>query len=149
MKGSNNFLDIVAHYEGCKLKAYQDSGGVWTIGFGHTFGVKAGQVITLDQAKQFLSQDISSTEVLLNNLKLTLNQNQFDACLDFCYNEGIGNFERSSLCKQIKSNNLPVAIVEADFEAYDEAAHKVVGGLLSRRKTEALLFNAGELKFFN
>jgi lysozyme len=48
---------LIAVFEGCRLEAYQDSGGVWTIGMGHTKGVKPGMTITRDQALSFFAED--------------------------------------------------------------------------------------------
>lgn len=43
---SNNGLSLIKRFEGCRLTAYQDSIGIWTIGYGHTSGVAKGQTIT-------------------------------------------------------------------------------------------------------
>ena len=46
--------------EGCRLIAYQDTVGVWTIGYGHTAGVHPGQTITQAQADAWLTEDVAS-----------------------------------------------------------------------------------------
>lgn len=48
---------LIASWEGLRLTAYQDSGGVWTIGFGHTAGVKEGETINQSQAAMLLFAD--------------------------------------------------------------------------------------------
>lgn len=56
---------LIASFEGCRLAAYQDSGGVWTIGIGHTKGVAAGQVITMAQAQAFFAEDQAQLFILV------------------------------------------------------------------------------------
>ena len=48
MKCSQEGLALIKKFEGCKLKAYKCSAGVWTIGYGHTAGVKEGDVLVAD-----------------------------------------------------------------------------------------------------
>ena len=64
---SNTGLELIKRFEGCRLKAYQDSVGVWTIGYGHTVGVLNGQVITQAQADIYLKTDCANTEQYVNN----------------------------------------------------------------------------------
>lgn len=52
--------------EGCRLYAYQDGGGVWTIGYGHTRGVVPTMTCTLGEAKQWLTEDLWIAEQDLN-----------------------------------------------------------------------------------
>ena len=54
---SNNGLSLIKRFEGCRLTAYQDSIGIWTIGYGHTSGVAKGQTITQIQADRYLKAE--------------------------------------------------------------------------------------------
>ena len=54
MKLGDKGTELLKHFEGCELSAYQDSVGVWTIGYGHTKGVVPGMTITQGQAEQML-----------------------------------------------------------------------------------------------
>jgi GH24 family phage-related lysozyme (muramidase) len=53
-------INLVKEFEGCKLEAYQDIVGVWTIGYGTTEGAglgvvpKAGMKITQEEAEREL-----------------------------------------------------------------------------------------------
>ena len=77
-------LNLVKQFEGCRLNAYQDSGGIWTIGYGHTLGVKAGQAITEAQATEFLKQDLQAAANAVGRLiKVALNSNQYSEPSDF------------------------------------------------------------------
>ena len=81
MKASSKALELIKQFEGLRLKAYLCPGGVWTIGYGHTAGVKPGMVISEAQAEEYLKADLISFERYLNGLGLALNQNQFDALI--------------------------------------------------------------------
>src|ERR1700722_6467016 len=99
---SQECLNEIKKFEGLELESYQDIVGVWTIGHGHTKGVSKGQFCTTDQAESFLKEDVSPCESFV--LKVTegkLNQNQFDSCVDFSFNLGMGAFSRSTLLKLI------------------------------------------------
>lgn len=104
MKTSNKGIELIKQFEGLRLKAYRDSGGKWTIGYGHTGGVKSGDVITAQQANDFLIQDIKTAENAINGLNLNLTQNQFDALVSFVFNVGTGNFGTSTLRKKLLKN---------------------------------------------
>ena len=87
-------LTLIKTFEGCRLDAYQDVAGIWTIGYGHTHGVCAGMTLTQDQAEQALAADLSSTvaavDRALEGAKTT--DNQFAAMVALCYNIGFGKF---------------------------------------------------------
>lgn len=83
-------VNLIKHFEGCRLSSYQDSGGVWTIGYGHTKGVVAGQTCTQEQAGAWLVDDLApliAATAGLPPLKTI-------AYLDFGYNCGLGALER-------------------------------------------------------
>lgn len=89
MKISQAGIDLIKEFEGLRLVAYQDSVGVWTIGYGHTKGVYPGMVITEAQALLFLNEDIASHAYgIFNYITVQLNQNQFDALVSFHFNLG-------------------------------------------------------------
>ncbi len=92
MRTSEAGMDIIKTFEGLKLTAYQDSVGIWTIGYGHTLGVKEGDVITLPQANYNLAADVENVEEYLNKWlgDHECKQGEFDALVDFGFNLGIG-----------------------------------------------------------
>ena len=69
MRISDKGIVLIKQYGGCKLFAYRDSVGVATIGYGHTKGVRMGQAITQRQADEFLREDITEAEKVLNNIQ--------------------------------------------------------------------------------
>ncbi|MBV8115073.1 MAG: lysozyme [Silvibacterium sp.] len=136
---SKSGLALTELFEGDVLTAYQDQKGVWTIGYGHTAGVQPGQKITQLQAETFLLGDVGTAVNCVNEaVEVTLTQAQFDALVDFTFNLGAGNFEGSTLLKDINAGDFPAAI--AQFKLWDHCGGVVNAGLLRRRNAEAAEF---------
>jgi lysozyme len=130
-------------HEACKLTAYLDQGGIWTIGWGHTRGVMPGQTITMEEAENFLHQDMLIAENAVDKfVKVPLNQNEYDALVDFCFNVGIEHFLQSTLLKLVNEGNFLAAADE--MLKWDHVKGKVSAGLLRRRTEEKLLFENDE-----
>ena len=136
MKISETGLDLIKSFEGCRLTAYQDSVGVWTIGWGHTKGVYKGQKITQAQADNLLKEDMIIYENKVNkyNNKYDFNQNQFDALTSFAYNIG-------SIDQLTANGTRTITQISNKILAYDKAGGKVLAGLTRRRKAEKQLFD--------
>jgi lysozyme len=143
MTTSNRGIELIKAHEGFRPRAYLCPAGVWTIGYGHTGGVKSGDVITADQGESFLRSDISSAERVVVAAGLRLTQNQFDALVSFVFNVGAGNFNRSTLLRLAKANVNDPAIA-AEFAKWNKATVngvlKVLPGLTRRRAEEADLY---------
>ena len=125
-------LQLIESFEGLRLNSYQDSVGVWTIGYGHTQGVKQGQTITQQQAQAFLQQDLSVAEAAVNRLGLTLTDNQFAALVSFTFNLGAGNLNK------LMKNGL--AAVPDRILLFDHAGGRALPGLTRRRQAERALY---------
>ena len=139
MNYSLNGLHLTEQFESCKLTAYQDSKGVWTIGWGHTAGVIPGMTCTQEQADTWLQEDIQWAAREVNRLvTVPLTQGEFDALTDFTFNLGCGNFEHSTLLALVNKNDMTDAINE--FQKWDKCGGQVVAGLLRRRESEAQEF---------
>ena len=139
MRVSETLINQLKVFEGCKLKSYQDSNKVWTIGIGHTRGVKPGQVITMGQAESLCRADLAEMEYQVNHLGLTLSQGEFDALVDFVYNEGIGRLKDSTLLQDIIHREAKNTII-LDFLQFNKAGGRVLHGLTIRRQWEANRF---------
>lgn len=139
MKASQKLIDAIKRFEGCRLAAYQDSVGVWTIGYGHTAGVKKGDKITQYQAEQFLKEDLAKFEAVAQKTRNVNTQGKFDAVTDFCYNCGIANFNSSTLKKYIEGGRAAWECQE-QFLRWVNAGGKKLGGLVTRRIWEANRF---------
>lgn len=131
-------ISLIKSFEKLELKAYKCPAGVWTIGYGHTKGVKKGDVCTEAQAEQWLKEDLANAETAMDGLKL--NQNQFDALVSFTFNLGIGNFKKSTLYKKVKVNTNDPSIAD-EFAKWKFANGKELAGLVRRRAAEAELYN--------
>jgi len=140
MKYGSKGLHLTELAEGLRLEAYLDEGGVPTIGYGHTKGVKLGQKITKEQAEQFLIWDIQDAEANVNQyVRVPLTQNQFDACVDLAFNIGGFAFRDSTLVRKL--NDLNYSGASYEFARWNKDNGKVIGGLVKRRQLETDLFN--------
>lgn len=130
---------MIKRYEGFRFKAYKCPAGVWTIGYGHTKGVKRGDYTTHPSAERMLLQDISEIEEQLSKLITTeLSQNQWDAIVSFVYNIGVGAFSRSTLLRRLNAGEFEKCSTEIQKWVYCKGV--VVEGLKRRRIAEAELF---------
>lgn len=138
---SRSGLELTEQSEGCRLNAYQDVVGVWTIGYGHTKGVKKGDTCTQDQAEAWLLEDIAAIVAAINrDVRVELTQGEFDALVDFAFNLGIGALERSTLWKKLNAGDFHGASLE--FPKWANAGGKRVEGLFRRRLKEQVLFES-------
>lgn len=134
-------LALTKGFEGLRLEAYADQGGVWTVGYGHTGpGVYAGLAITEDQAETLLISDIAGAVACVNRLVTAkVNQNQFDALVDFTFNLGCASLSQSTLLRTVNAGDFQGA--GAQFLRWDHIRGVVVMGLARRRQAEVVLFN--------
>lgn len=139
MKTSQNCINLIKRFEGCRLQAYKPVAAepCYTIGYGH-YGsdVRPSMVISQAQAEAYLVQDLMKYEKSVNSLGIPLNQNQFDALVSFTYNCGSGNLK-----KLVKGRNHQ-QIADAML-AYNKGSGKVLPGLTKRRQAERTLFLSG------
>ena len=137
---SKSGLALTEQFEGLRLTAYQDSVGKWTIGYGHTGSdVHPGLTITQMDAEALLLNDVGTAARAVNQLvTVPLNQNEFDALVDFIFNLGKTNFADSTLLQDLNAGNFAGAVGE--FQKWDHAGGQVLAGLLKRRVAEASLF---------
>ena len=136
MKSSELLLNKIIDFEGCKLTAYKCPAGVWTIGVGHTKGVKQDQKITEAQAISLLKGDLLPCENYVNNLGVCKTQGQFDALVDFCFNLGTGALGRSTLLKFIRQGKAE-QYIRGEFAKWVKSGGKTLAGLVKRRAWEA------------
>lgn len=134
-------LNLIREFEGCRLTAYRDIVGIWTVGYGHTGpDVYEGLTIDPEQANELLQKDLERFETGVTGLvKVPLNSNQFSALVCFSYNVGLGNLKASTLLRCLNFHNYSDAARE--FTRWSKAGGKVVEGLLRRRQAESQLFS--------
>ncbi len=131
---------IIKDFEGLSLNAYLCPAGVWTIGYGHTKGIKQGMKIDHATAERLLDVDIVDVARSIRKLvKVDLNDNQAQALVSFIFNVGAGAFEKSTLLRKL--NKKDYAGASSEFEKWVYAKGKKLPGLVRRRKAEKDLFN--------
>lgn len=142
MKTSQLAQNRIAEHEGMRLEAYPDpgtGGEPWTIGVGHTGGVKPGDRITKEQAIDFLAADLQSAErAVAGAVKVPLSQNEFDALVSFVFNVGAGAFRSSTLLRLLNVGDRRGAADQ--FPRWNQANGKVMTGLVRRRADERKWF---------
>ena len=143
MKISEEGISLIKHYEGCRLESYQDSVGIWTIGYGTIKGVKEGDQINQDEAEHLLEEEMPEYEGYINDMvEVPLQQNQFDALCSWVFNLGPNNLKSSTLLavlNQGKYKDVPEQIIR-----WNKAGGKILEGLKKRRASESLLFQGKE-----
>ena len=141
MNTSQNGINLIKQSEGCKLTAYQDSVGVWTIGYGDTgIGVVKGLVINQADAEQRLRNRLAKEfEPAINsNVKVKITANQFDALVCLAYNIGVSAFKSSTLLRKLNAGDYQGAADQ--FKVWNRAGGEVLKGLITRRANERALF---------
>lgn len=138
-----NAIDLIKKYEGFRPQAYQDSVGVWTIGYGTTRingqPVTQGMTITQDQALQLAQQEANKLWSQIESIvKVPINDNQMNALVDFAYNLGFNALKTSTLMKKLNAGDFTGAANE--FGRWVYAGGKVLPGLVKRREAERQLF---------
>lgn len=144
MQTSDKGIALLKEFEGCKLTAYQDSVGVWTIGYGWTQPVdgkpiRAGMTIKQETAERLLKTGLVSYESDVSRLvKVGVTQGQFDALVSFTYNLGSRSLSTSTLLRKLNAGDYAGAADE--FLRWNKAGGKVLNGLTRRREAERDLF---------
>lgn len=142
MRTSQAGIDLIKSFEGCKLRAYQDSVGVWTIGVGHTRGVRQNDSCTQDEADELLHGDLLTAEEDIARLvKVPLTDNEHAALVSWVFNLGSANLFGSTLLKKL--NKMDYAGAAAEFPRWNRAGGQVLAGLTRRRLAEKQLFERG------
>lgn len=137
MKTSQRGIDLIKQFEGLRLTAYKCSAGVYTIGYGHTRGVKRGMKITEEEASAYLTADLRNSEKAVERYDVIYhwNQNEYDALVSFTFNCGATNLR--ALLRNGRRNRSQIA---ATLPLYRKAGGKVLKGLERRRAAEKALF---------
>jgi lysozyme len=141
METSQNGIELIKEFEGCRQVAYQDSVGVWTIGYGHTKTAYEGQLVIKKTCERLLAEDLAEFEEYVDTLvKVPLTQNQFDALVSWTFNLGSGNLQESTMLRKLNEGDY--GSVPAEMKRWNKAGGEVLKGLVRRREAEAALFKA-------
>lgn len=140
---SQTGINLIKQFEGFRADAYQDGGGVWTVGYGTTRlngrKVQAGDHLEEPAAASLMIATVNSfLATAASHIRVNLNQNQIDAIASFIYNLGVEQFESSTLLTMINASNFTGAADQFSRWIHDNGI--VVAGLVRRRAAERTLF---------
>lgn len=158
MNVSADAIKMIQHHEGLRFKPYRCPARLWTVGVGHVLYPEQGKLpidqrdgfalrpednrqFTKDEVDGILRSDLQRFERGVAQLiPVKLTQGQFDACVSFAFNVGLGTLQRSTFRQKVLRGEKDAAI--ASLLQYCKAGGKVLRGLENRRKDEAALFMA-------
>jgi lysozyme len=145
-KASNNLIELIKKFEGFSSKPYLCPAKVATIGYGNTFYANGEKVkltdiaISESQAVDLLKDTLKQYEKAVDSYcRDDINQNQFDALVDFAYNCGNGNLKSSTLLKKVNANPNDITI-GSEFAKWNKGGGKILNGLVKRRAAESELY---------
>jgi len=147
LRTSDAGLALIKVSEGLEIEAYPDPGNrvtgePWTIGYGHTRGVRRGDTCTEEQATEWLREDLHDAEAAVRRLvDVHLTQGQFDALTSFVFNVGAGAFGSSTLLRLLNAGDAAGAADQ--FKRWNRGADGPLPGLVTRRAAERALFVGG------
>ena len=128
------------------LTAYQDSAGVWTIGYGSIYNfdlnrkVQQGDTIDAATAERWLQQEANEKLQYVQSLiTVPVTNNQLVALASFTYNVGESAFANSTLLRLL-NNGSDINTVADQFDRWIYAGGRIVNGLINRRNAEKTLF---------
>lgn len=134
-------LDLIEEFEGCKLRAYQDQAGVWTIGYGTTElnhpEIRKGYMINEDQAELYLKEDLQKFYVLDQFITDHVNDNQYSALICLAYNVGLRAVRLSQTLRLINEQLNP----DKEWLGFNKINGEVSNGLTRRREAELRLYH--------
>jgi lysozyme len=148
MKTGANGFKVIKDFEKCRLWAFKPIlTDPWTIGWGRTKNVRAGDTCTQEQADTWLLEDIKECEIGVGRCKVSLTQNEFDALVSFSYNVGVGALANSTLLRLLNSGDRLGAA--AQFARWNKSKGIPLAGLSRRRAAEARLFMTPDSEKFD
>ena len=133
-------IELLKPFEGCRLRAYKDEAGIWTIGWGETLGVVEGMAWTQEQADAmlqkraawFLAKTLQHCPQLLNE-----RPTRQAACGSLCYNIGVGAWKNVCSVRRLTARGEYAAAAEV-FRRWNKAGGRTSRILTLRRSAERL-----------
>jgi lysozyme len=146
VKASNVCIQLLKHHEGVRYKPYRCPAGLWTVGVGHLIGDGKSlprewdKTFTQDEVNGILKSDLRRFELGISKMlpNVSLRQHEFDAILSFCFNLGLGCFQRSTIRQALLRGDKEAAM--ESLVKYCRAGGKILKGLQNRRLDEKRLF---------
>ena len=146
MKVSKEAIHLIKHHEGVRNKPYQCPAKLWTVGIGHLIGngktlpPEWNRTFTNEEIDGILKHDLKRFELGVSKMlpNVPLRQHEFDALVSFCFNLGLGCFQRSTIRQALLRGDKRAAM--ESLVKYCKAGGKVLRGLVTRRNDERALF---------
>lgn len=153
MRTTKEGIALIQSFESCALVAYQDQGGIWTLGWGRARGIIDGMTCTRDEADAWLLTDIFDFEKTIIALlpRIIFTDNQISAIVSFCYNVGFGEKGVKDGFHILKNGNLSTMFrclqamhlmdAAAEFPKWNKVAGVPCPGITRRRLAERALYS--------
>jgi len=146
VKVSKEAIHLIKHHEGVRNKPYQCPAKLWTVGIGHLIGngktlpPEWNRTFTNEEIDGILKHDLKRFELGVSKMlpNVPLRQHEFDALVSFCFNLGLGCFQRSTIRQALLRGDKRAAM--ESLVKYCKAGGKVLRGLVTRRNDERALF---------
>lgn len=146
VKASKEAIKLIRHHEGIRNKPYQCSAKLWTVGVGHLIGdgktlpPEWNKTFTNEEIDGILKSDLNRFELGVSKMlpNVPLRQHEFDAIISFCFNLGLGCFQRSTIRQALLRGDKEAAM--ESLVKYCRAGGKILKGLQNRRLDERKLF---------
>jgi lysozyme len=146
VKVSNASIQLIKHHEGVRYKPYRCPAGLWTVGVGHLIGdgkslpSEWNRTFTQAEVNGILAKDLRRFELGVSKMlpNVPLRQHEFDALVSFCFNLGLGCFQRSTIRQALLRGDKEAAM--ESLVKYCRAGGKILKGLQNRRLDERKLF---------
>jgi len=146
MKTSERAIKLIKHHEGIRNRPYRCPAGLWTVGVGHLIGdgkslpESWNRLFTKEEIDGILKRDLRRFELGVRKMlpSVPLRQHEFDALVSFCFNLGLGTFQRSTLRQALLRGDKKAAM--ESLVKYCRAGGKILRGLQIRRLDERALF---------
>ena len=145
MQPSADLVEFLRGWEGLPggtpaLQAYDDGGGVWTIGYGTTRDVRPGDECSKDEALELMLDDIDDVWAEIDpHIHVTIAQHELDALVSLAYNIGVEAFRKSTLLSRLNAGDFGSASDE--FARWNRQGGRIVPGLVKRRAAERRIFD--------
>ena len=146
VKVSDKLIKLLRHHEGVRNKPYQCPAKLWTVGVGHLIGdgkslpASWNKTFTNEEIDGILKSDLNRFELGVSKMlpNVQLKQHEFDALVSFCFNLGLGCFQRSTIRQALLRGDKEQAM--ESLVKYCRAGGKILKGLQNRRLDERKLF---------
>jgi lysozyme len=139
-------IALIKHHEGVRSRPYRCPAHLWTVGVGHLIGDgkllpdSYNRTFSQEEIDGILKSDLRRFELGVHKMlpNVPLRQHEFDAIISFCFNLGLGCFQRSTLRQALLRGNKTAAM--ESLLKYCRAGGKILRGLQIRRLDEKALF---------